>query len=179
MNTAFKTSGTISAIALAAGLMLHASAIAGDAASPSGPVIKPALPASSITNEVLQNSTLATAPCCSSLAKGLNLVFTQYLSCSNAAGCEYENDDMIQVGADASGLANNRWAICAQIDGLPLDPPCPYAGHVPKGTSYYETRNSIQTLHAGPGSHKLQVYVFIEGAASLGNGTSVWRQYVP
>jgi len=159
--------------------MLHASAFAGDAASPSGSVIKPALSASNVMNEVLQNSTLATVQCCSSLAKGLNLVFTQYLSCSNAAGCEYENDDMIQVGVDASSLANNRWAICAQIDGRPLNPPRPYAGHVPKGTSYYETRNSIQILHAGPGSHKLQVYVFIEGAASLGNGTSVWRQYIP
>jgi hypothetical protein len=175
MNTAFK-SKTISAIVLAAGFLLHTSAFAGDAASPNGSGIKSALPPSSIGNEVLQTSSLATLGCCTSLAHGFNLVSTQQLSCGNAAGCEYENDGMVGVGNDMSGLANNRWAVCAQIDGAFI-PSCPYAGRVP--VTFYETRNSIQILHAGFGAHRLQVYVYVDGKASLGYGTSVWRQYVP
>jgi hypothetical protein len=161
MNTAFKSIVTISAFSLAAGLMLHASAFAGDAASPNGSGIKLALPSGGTANEVLQNSNLATVRWTGKLLthdgsnKGFNLVFTQYLNCSNAAGCEYENDAMIEVGNDTSGLAHNRWAICPQIDGVPLDPPCPYESPVPSG-EFYVTRSSIEINHAGFGAHKLQ-----------------------
>ena len=166
---------------LTLGFGLVAPAFAQDKSTPVEPSLtqKPPVAAGTVTTtpaEALSRTWIQWQPCCTALSAGFNLAFTLVVPCPGIHGCTFGFEDMIQVGL--SGAGGNRWAICGQVDGAFIDPPCPFAGIVPIGL--FETRTSLQnTLHVATGTHTLQVFVFVDSAATLGNSEAVYRSYIP
>ncbi len=140
----------------------------------SGPAAPPATVTTS-TTETLQYSVIQYTGAGTALSPGFNAVFQTVVNCP-AFGCTFGFEDMIQVGL--SGTTGNRWAICGEVDGNFINPPCPFQGVVPEGL--YETRNSLQSwVHVGAGAHTLTVLVYVDAAATLGNCEAIYRVYAP
>jgi hypothetical protein len=167
----------IAATVFAVSFVFHTPGYAQDRSSPAGTSGKPsAAPVVTTSNpEALQYSVLQWQPCCVNLVAGFNLAFSTTLTCPTG-GCTLGFQDMIQVGQSAA--ASNRWAICVLVDNTFVNPPCPFQGIVPTG-SFFAVGNSLQNWHASAGARNVDVYVYVDSAASLGNSEANSLLYIP
>jgi hypothetical protein len=166
----------IAATVFAVSFVFQTPGYAQDRSSPAGTSGKPSAPAVTTSDpEALQYSVLQWQPCCVNLLAGFNLAFSTTLTCPTS-GCTFGFQDMIQVGQ--SSAASNHWAICALVDNSFVNPPCPFQGIVPTG-GFFAVGNSLQNWHASAGAHKLDVYVYVDAAASLGNSEANSLLYIP
>jgi hypothetical protein len=125
--------------------------------------------------EALQYSVIQFQACCVNLTGGFNLAFQTTESCPTN-GCAFVFQDMIQVGNSSS--SSNRWAICGAVDGIFINPPCPFQGLV-LGSGLFSVGNSLQTFHAAAGAHTLQLFVYVDFPALLANSTADFIVQIP
>jgi hypothetical protein len=144
-------------------------------AAPTGPRPSAQEPAVSSGPEAMQYTVLQWQACCVNLAAGFNLAFQTVETCP-ANGCEFDFQDMIQVGN--SSTSTNRWAICGAVDGVFINPPCPFQGIV-LGSGLFNVGNSLQSFHAAAGAHTLQLFVFVDAAALLANSEANFIVHIP
>jgi hypothetical protein len=73
------------------------------------------------------------------------------------------------VSVAFSLASENRWAICAAVDGQFIaQPPCGPVGIVPQNGDY-EVRTTLQNVPAVTnGQHRLQVFIFVVNPAQMG-----------
>jgi hypothetical protein len=176
-----RVSAVLIGTAVALGFALQAPAFAQIYSSPATEAGQQAIQQQAVTTfakEHLKTSALQWTAGGGSLSSGFNLVFQTKVSCpAKATECTVGFEDMLQVGE--SSASGNRWAICAKIDGNFVHPPCPFQGIVPT-SSFFVTGNSLQMQHvATGGSHTVQVYVYVDAAATVGNSTAIYRVYKP
>jgi hypothetical protein len=81
-----------------------------------------------------------------------------------AANCLIEAEQNVQVNGTA---ANNRWAICTQVDGVFMgQPSCPFLGVIPTG-SVFVAGSFKQHQQVAPGNHTVRTFLFTDFGGNL------------
>lgn len=97
------------------------------------------------------------------------------VTCPGLGGtCLIAADQNVQV----VGAAGGRWAICSQVDGAFMNPPCPFLGVVP-ATGAFVAGAFSQNATVGVGAHSVQTFVYTDGAASMSIYNINYRVYKP
>jgi hypothetical protein len=109
------------------------------------------------------------------LVAGFNKVHQPIaVNCSANGGCTVGIESTVQI--QPSG---GNWALCAAVDGVFANPPCPYQGHLPD-TSLYVTGSGRQLIKVAKGGHTVQLYVYVNnGGGTLNNWYVDYRIYTP
>lgn len=95
--------------------------------------------------------------------------------CPGTSGnCLIAADQNVQVVGSGAG----RWAICSQVDGLFMNPPCPFLGRVPTNGDFVAGAFS-QNATVSAGSHTVQTFVFTDAAGSKSIYNINYRVYKP
>ena len=98
------------------------------------------------------------------------------ISCP-VASCTFEVDQNLQA---STTVANNRWAICTQLDGSFMsEPSCPYLGKLPSDGSY-QAGTFVQTAtHVPNGTHTVQTFIYTDFGGNRSIYAMVYRVYTP
>jgi hypothetical protein len=100
----------------------------------------------------------------------------QSFTCPGTTTCSFTAEQNVQVTGTA---ANNRWAICTQIDGNFMDKPvCPILGVVP--TTILEAGSFAQSQTGlTPGAHTVQTFLWTDFGATRIFYEIIYRYYRP
>jgi hypothetical protein len=93
-------------------------------------------------------------------------------------GCTLTSDIHVQIGA--ATVAQNRWALCSEIDGVIMPPnACPFVGEVLSDGLY--GAGSFEFIQNGvkAGTHQIQSFVYTDDGALLATYDITYRLYVP
>jgi len=93
------------------------------------------------------------------------------------ASCTFEVDQNLQA---STAVANNRWAICTQLDGsFMAEPLCPFLGKLPSDGSY-QAGTFVQTAtHVATGVHTVQTFIYTDFGGNRSIYAMVYRVYTP
>lgn len=167
--------------AVAALLAAGPTAALADPAGPAGPspsqgVAATAVPMASTGPVKPISAVFNYAPAASvNLAAGFNDIdAATQIRCTNAAGCTIVSNATAQVAPAAGAL----WAVCTKIDGVYMNPGCPYQGHLPNAGTYV-TGSAQFSSTVAKGTHLLQTQVYVSSASVLGAYQVQYSLYVP
>ncbi|MGB8702405.1 MAG: hypothetical protein WCD18_23555 [Thermosynechococcaceae cyanobacterium] len=107
-------------------------------------------------------------------ANAFTPISTVSVTCNNAAGCSIGVESMIQIQPPAG----TQWAICPQVGGVFMSPPCPFQGLLPAVSSFV-TGNGRSNITVPLGTHTVTTTVFVSAASTLRNWESDVRLYKP
>ena len=98
------------------------------------------------------------------------------INCSNVAGCTIGAESWAELGGQTT--ANNRWAICTQVDGSIVGF-CPYLGTLPTDSSYV-TGSLNNAVGVSVGTHTVQALAYNSaGGAFLAQYNNTYHVYRP
>ena len=87
------------------------------------------------------------------------------VNCPGPGSCLLEVDQHAQV---RGSTANNKWAICTRVDGVPMNnPACPFLGTVPSNNTYVGGAFA-QTQSISAGDHAVQSYIYTDLGGTRG-----------
>lgn len=150
-------------------------------ADPTGPLPSQAVAAAAVPMATtgtlkLVNAVFNYAPSASvALVAGFNNIDTATsIKCANAAGCTIVSNATAQVNPPAGVL----WAVCTQLDGVYMNPGCPYQGHLPDAGTYV-TGSAQFSGTVAKGTHLLQTQVYVSSPSVLGSYHVQYSVYKP
>ena len=97
--------------------------------------------------------------------------------CAASGGCTIGIEQHVQVGLNYT--ANNRWAMCTQVDGNFIHTPgCPFQGLMPTD-GFYVVGAFAQQAHVTQGNHVLQTFVYTDFGVQVETYSVIYRVYNP
>lgn len=164
-----------------AGCCLVASVAAAQEASPTEglPTFNAPAPAALLANRVLKKTYVNAGSDSVALPSGFQPIDNATtVSCPGTSGvCAIEVEQHLQV---SSGVANNRWAICTQVDGAFLsNPSCPFVGPA-QNNGFFDARSFTQTGSGlSFGNHTVRSFVFSDFGINRSIYEITYRIYKP